>query len=360
MAHMDQEDKRRIVLIKELLHQASLGKSDGSVVGITKLAVLAGLAVELVLLAAHSATVTTQEGNDDLRYWTMWNRLRHHFADLGTLERKVKTVRDLRNNAIHGHWVPHHDDALQACESAEEIIRAVAREVWDLSLEEVHYLELVRQERARSLLERAQAAFKDDADYAEAIRCASEAFEEIWHDFYSKQNFPVACDIPQGATLVKMLKVVYNAIRDSAESIAERLAEGPAKSAFRQFAIDMHYAKADLSWIGSQRAFAPFELARYGVAPERTNRFLAIAPELEFQHVVEEQTMSNKVIFLEAADWSPTRDDALFAIDYVCELGGMLSRWMESYELPEVGKSWTGLFPKLDEEDDDSASERYR
>jgi|GEM_PF-5154894 len=232
----------------------------------------------------------------------------------------IERLRRLRDRVQHDGIVPSSEDIRQATVQAEAFIRDVVREVLDKELEEFSPVMLIYDEKARERLQKAEQALRQ-RDYSTAVIEAATGFAIGWANFrfnlfsrFHRRSWShqIAEELIRGIG-----NAARKAARDVRETTLQRFAERFKRELIGSFELREKF----------EELTEPIELARYGIDMQGYARFQQVTPHVYLVMGRDEPRV------LTSPDWTPSQQDALFALDFAVTALLQLQRWMGESEV---------------------------
>jgi len=294
---------RRIYLGRQMLFDAL--QIAGQNLPIARMRCILSLdhAVEMIAVTLLSELGITVDRNWSLP--KMLEELSERKEDLKSYRQPIERLRRLRDRVQHDGVVPSPEDIRQFVGQVEAFIRDAIREVLGKELEECSLVSLVADEQAREHLKNSEEALARN-DFRGAVKEVAISFAFYWRNFrdrvylYRSWTEHIAD---------KFAQAIGDAAREAARKTTETNIRKYLEQCAKEFAWQLRSFK--IREVFEQLA-EPLELARYGVDMTAYSRFQGIAPRVFWV------IGGKEPLVFEPSGWSPTQQDALFALDFVC------------------------------------------
>jgi hypothetical protein len=185
---IDPITRKKLILIKEL-YQRAVVESAAINTMVSRIMSIIGfdLSAETALKAVVSHLEPSKEPSDS--YNGLIQQADKLLKDNGYDEVpdkvKIRHVHSIRNDAQHKAKYPNESDVGDCRTYTRDFLEQIVKNVWKISFEKVSLTELIRNEKTKELLEKAEAALTE-GDCYEAVNFAAIALNRMLHDTETK------------------------------------------------------------------------------------------------------------------------------------------------------------------------------
>ena len=310
---MNQTVLYRVYLVRQVLTEVLQRVPDPLPVARMRVVWALDYAIELLL-----STLLPKLGVSDVSGWPlprMLQELLQRTPSLASHHAPIRRLRSLRNRVQHDGVIPSVEDVRQVVVEAESFVRDTLREVLGKELEEISIAELVNDETARQCLFEAQEALQRE-DYRTAIAQSARAFDAGWREARRQQS-----------------RSHHSWGREVSERVVESIAEALQEAANDMEAKDLEefaerFASANALSQSAEALYElaePLELAYYGIDLRGYALFQQIVPHRAYWDSAYQQL---SLFDFKLPEWSPSKSDALFTIDFASYALLQLQEWL--------------------------------